>query len=447
MCLGLGICGALFWNARLGRSLPLLSLALFALNPYALRYADSIRPYGLGVLLMLITFNLLWRVAAAPGARNVALAALFSILSAHTLYQNAFLIAGMCAGGAVVCARRRQWRPLVLLAAVGGATAISLTAYLPTLARMSPIKVVHQVPLTWSMIREALFSTLQGGGGVAFLGWAVFPLAALGLAAGALIGRRKGIVPQQRDLLLYATTATVVGVGGFLLFLFVVHFMVRSWYCLLPLALVACMTDLVLAVLFQETRARLALAVVAAALAVCSALPVWKAIATRQTNLDSVAKYLETQASEHDLIVVMPWWCGPTVHRYYHGKASWTTLPALDDPGRQREDLVKEKMASVNPIAPALDAIKRTLQAGHRVWFIGGFAAPPEGKAPPYLAPAPDPRVGWHGAAYVKAWSMETGFLLQHHVSRAELVAVPANGPVSAFEDSPLVVVEGWRDN
>jgi hypothetical protein len=42
---------------------------------------------------------------------------------------------------------------------------------------------------------------------------------------------------------------------------------------------------------------------------------------------------------------------------------------------------------------------------------------------------------------------MEAGFLMQHHARKAERIAVPVNGPVSRFEDLPLVVVEGWRDD
>ena len=82
----MGVGGALYWNARLvGRSLPWVSFALFGLNAVALRFVDSVRAYGLGILLMLITFNLFWRLALQPTARRALLAALFATLSVQTL--------------------------------------------------------------------------------------------------------------------------------------------------------------------------------------------------------------------------------------------------------------------------------------------------------------------------------------------------------------------------
>ena len=49
------------------------------------------------------------------------------------------------------------------------------------------------------------------------------------------------------------------------------------------------------------------------------------------TNLDLVAQRLNLEANKDDLILMHPWFCGVTLHRYYKGGAEWLTLPPLAD--------------------------------------------------------------------------------------------------------------------
>ena len=57
--IGLGLMGAVWHNARaFGVRWPVLSLALIGLNPMLIRYGDSTRAYGLGILLILLTISL-----------------------------------------------------------------------------------------------------------------------------------------------------------------------------------------------------------------------------------------------------------------------------------------------------------------------------------------------------------------------------------------------------
>lgn len=61
-------CIALWLNAReFGHSLPLVSLALLAMSPSLIRWGGTVRGYGLGLLLILVTCALLWRFADRPG--------------------------------------------------------------------------------------------------------------------------------------------------------------------------------------------------------------------------------------------------------------------------------------------------------------------------------------------------------------------------------------------
>ena len=59
---GIAILAALWLDARLkGISVPLLSMPLFALSPLVIRFGDSIRPYGLGIVFLLAASGLIWK--------------------------------------------------------------------------------------------------------------------------------------------------------------------------------------------------------------------------------------------------------------------------------------------------------------------------------------------------------------------------------------------------
>src|SRR5437588_2646471 len=57
--IGCSIVAALWWvTLRIGRRVPLLSLAILAFNGAFLEWGDSVRAYGLGTLLILLTMGL-----------------------------------------------------------------------------------------------------------------------------------------------------------------------------------------------------------------------------------------------------------------------------------------------------------------------------------------------------------------------------------------------------
>ena len=70
--LGFGIgcllLGAVWLTARwLGLKPPVLALGLFAVNLSVIRWGDSLRAYGCGAILILLTFGLIWRQVQSPG--------------------------------------------------------------------------------------------------------------------------------------------------------------------------------------------------------------------------------------------------------------------------------------------------------------------------------------------------------------------------------------------
>src|SRR5262249_43507389 len=131
---------------------PLLSLALVGMAPWAIQAIDSIRPYGLGIVLIVLTMGFLWSVASAPlSTARVATAAALAILSVQTMYQNAFLLLAICVAGVAVAWRRSDARTAVTILAIGAAAALSLLIYVPALAvaREWNTLVQRPTPLTY----------------------------------------------------------------------------------------------------------------------------------------------------------------------------------------------------------------------------------------------------------------------------------------------------------
>ena len=122
------------------------------------------------------------------------------------------------------------------------------------------------------------------------------------------------------------------------------------------------------------------------------------------------------------------------------------TLPPLEDHRFHRYDLIKRQMMASEPIAPVLDAMGRALQSGHRVWLVGPphFLRP--GATLPHLPPAFVDAAGrWHIGPDYDLWAIQACHFLQTHAINLRLVPVPVGQRVSAYEDLPLSVFDGWR--
>src|SRR5262245_4102850 len=77
------------WTMRKGP--PLLAVTLAGLNVTIIRTGDSLRGYGLGSALAVLTLALIWRLTCRPSLATFSCAVAAAVLSVQTLYQNAFL--------------------------------------------------------------------------------------------------------------------------------------------------------------------------------------------------------------------------------------------------------------------------------------------------------------------------------------------------------------------
>jgi hypothetical protein len=447
LMVGIAILAALWLDARLkGFSIPLLSMPLFAFAPLAIRFGDSIRPYGLGIVFLLVASGFIWKVSVKPGRPQVVGAALSAVLSVQCLYQNAFLLLALCAGGIAVCWRRRQWKRSLLVAAIGAVSAFSLLPYYDTLRKAQDWAVVVQSPTTLRGIRRVFSSAMASGGD--FMVWVWLGLGALCLLAAGWCwsrGARRPLSDNRSDLVLSSTIVLLSATAAFLLFLKWASLLSQPWYYLPLMAVCAVSLDGILVALTAQTPVwffRAATAILVLALSFPYSR---QEIQVRQTNADRIASRLEESAQAEDLIVVSPWYYGVAFQRYYRGKAPWITVPPLEELRIHRYDLLKEKMKAADPIGALLTRMSETLRSGNRLWLVGEFPALPKGRSVEPRPPAPDPRSGWNSYPYVSNWAAQTDRLVRTHACRVEPVPVSTTGPVNPYENLMLQVAQGWQ--
>ncbi|HEX3131248.1 MAG TPA: hypothetical protein VH394_28185, partial [Thermoanaerobaculia bacterium] len=415
MIVGLAILAALWLNARRAGTVPLVSVALLGFHPFFLTYGDSVRGYGLGTLMILLTFGAYARLVKNPDRKSILSTAIAAVLSVHLLLHNSALLLGIGSAAAAAGVIRKQWKVTIAALGVGLLAALTLLPYMGPLTAARSWNVVVQEKIGPGTILEAVGNTL-GQPGL----WALFLLAGLGVA----IFRRENLFPL---LVIPAVIAAQYG-----LFL-VLGYSPRIWYFLPLMAVVASALDQLLAAPIRILRIAVPAAATLVALLLLPAA--YKSAQVRMTNADTAAQVLTTQAGPRDLILVNPWFVGISFGRYYQGSAPWKTLPDLPDHRMHRYDLLMERMKSEAPIADVLEAVQRTLASGGRVWVAGSLQAPPPGKEPPRLGPAPGGSPwGWQDAPYSISWTMQLGAFLRDHAVRGGEVEVPAPGPVSDFE-------------
>src|SRR6266536_14272 len=423
------------WTMRNGA--PLLAVTLAGLNVTMIRAGDSLRGYGLGSALAVLTLAVIWRLTCRPSVAAFSCAVALVVLSVHCLYQNAFLLFAACCGGFVVCAAERRWRDTLPIFAVGAAAAVSLLPYISLIARAHwyvMYKVGFRFSYGWKQLCEATGSPLP----VFTWVWIALWIAALAGTISVLFWRRDHLPDGARNLILFAGSSVVLGTAGYALFLKLSEYPTHPWpYMPLVAFSAVCLDAMFFAVWAWARPAAMILAALTISATFVFELPVVKC---RMTNVDFVAASLSGEVGPNDYVIVHPFYCGATFQRYYKAAAPWTTLPPLEDYTLQRWDLFQAKMQTKDPIAPVIDRITSTLQSGNRVWFVGDM--PVSQKPLPEILPAPNNPVAEPYAFY---WGVQVTQFLLAHSGRAAVVIDPSTNCVNPFENLPIYVVTGWK--
>jgi len=466
---GLGILGAAWASGRsFSIKWPILSLALIGLNPMLIRYGDSTRAYGLGILLILLTLRSFWRLVDSPGpptTRRIIEAALLAVLSVQCLYYNSVLLLAIAAGATAVAIQSRAWRTLCVILGIGMLAAASLLPYIPMMRRMREWTFLVSYPdggFAWLWVRacEVLGSPSRLGIWL----WPALVIVGLVIAAGVwAMGRRRpetlpGRIPTA---VLFAAVTLAVGVASYAGFLRVLNYWTQPWYYITLAAFVACLLEVLFGAWPATSKSKVALRSVRLAVALLllcvAARPAWKELPTRHTDVDLIAGRLQQLATKDDLIVVPPWQCAISLCRYYRGPAKVITLPPISEHRFHRYDLVLRQMMTADPLRSVLVRMENALRTGHRIFIVGDLPFLKPELVPPTLSPAFQDASGqWHGGyrapwqslgEYSTVWHFQAGHFLRSKATNAHNIDVPVpdNARVQDYEDLGLSVVQGWN--
>lgn len=443
-CVGMAILAAIWWNAWIfSSSPPGFSLIVFGLSGTAIRWGDSLRAYGLGIFLALLTFGLVWRVLRSPSRRNVVLAMIAGIFSVQALYQNAFVLAAILVTGALLAALQKDFRRTLLIMALGLPAALSLLPYLVVIQRANEWNVATQTPIGFARIWEVLSRALSDPSPLLLWLWGTVLVAAL---ASAIVLVTRGEKREARDRGWFFAGAIIASAVAYFIFLKLAKFPTEVWYYLLLMAVVAVAADALIVRMLRVPWTRLA---VSAAMLVFAAFlfsDLRERLQIRMTNVDLIAQQLNRDAAPGDLVLVHPWFCGATFHRYYSGPAPWLTIPPLENDGLQRLDRFKAQMQIEDPIEPVLTQAEDVLRKGGTVWLVGYFIFLNPPQPPPSLPRPGEGPEGWRGEPYMQAYGMQTTYFLQKNAARGRPVETPVEQKVNPFENLPVSVATGWRE-
>ncbi len=447
LLIGSLLVGSLWWTSRLlGKRTPLFSLALVGFNPWVVRTVGSIRPYGLGIALIVATLGCVWKAVETSKPRWFLAATLLAVASVHCMFQNAFLLLAICVAGAVAALRDGEMKTAILTLGVGFVAAVSIAIYLPSLAASQAWAPLVRQLVPMKRLWDTLTATLSFDTPANLWPWIVLAIIALCLGAYGLISKRRRRADRGRaGLAVYGATILVVGTAAYLAALKSTQLQTEPWYYVPLAVLMAPVLDAVVGLLATSERPRILRAAAVLAVSFMMAASGWSQARTRWTNIDIVAQNMSKQVTAGDTIVLNPFWLGMTFQRYYHGPAAWVTLPPIDDVSIVRYDLVKAAMARPRPIDPTLEAMARSLQSGHRIWWVGGISTGPDGETPRILPPAPLPNSGWFIGPYLYSWGRQAAHLVELHGVKAEVMEAHVGGPVSNYENVTVTIVSGWK--
>ena len=437
---GLALFAALGFAAlRLGRRPPLVGMALLAVNPEIVCWGASVRAWGLGAALSIVSLVFIHEATARPSRRRIGLAVLFAVLSVQCVFQNPVLLAALVGGAMAAALVEGQGRRALVPFGIGLAAALSLLPYFPLLLRVGEWRSLAHVPLSLDELAGRALAVFVASGPLVLAAWAAF--FALAFAGGGLRLRDRATAGSERGgLILLTLVAMLLSSVGLGLFLQRVGHPTESWYFLGWIALLAACAELAIASSLPSRARRLALVALTLLVLAAGLPPALASLAEPQTNVDAIARQLEEHAESRDLVVVSPWVFAISLARYYHGNAPLETIPPLEEHRIHRYDLVKQAMQAPDPIAPLRERVNAVLETGGRIFVVGGLSTPPPGKAPPRLPPPPLPGTGWNAEPYEAAWSAEISALLRQHATSIRDVEMPR-----ARERAYLRVFEGWR--
>ncbi len=451
--LGLSVIPAIWWACKpFGVTFPYWTLVFLGLDPNLIVFGGEVRGYGLGVIALLILFGVAGRVGFSPTIKGWGALVLSSLVAVHCSYTNCFMLAAVLTALAIGAVRHRLYRQAFVFMVIGVLAACTMLPYvlwvMPRLA-----KVVHQSPTSFVDRFHVFMDAIDWGGSIRPIAWVLVALTGIWIAVRKAFSR---IDPENLDIDIdratFLLSFAILGMLGFWAYVQGLGVSTQQWYYLPLLAIMALTADLthnMWAMRRSEYPLRTAKIAAVVGLAIACQICLTRTgplVAYRMTAVDLVANHLKDNAKEHDLVIVTPWYYGHSFNRYYHGPAEWIMLPNIDRQAFVAGYVeVHEKrlpLSTPESIKPELELIRKTLQSGGRIWWVGAFSTLLPGQAPLTLTAAPDPVYGWTEKYYNESWwqlaiseARSVGFEMK-------LVDVPRPSYVNPPENTPLYVLE-----
>lgn len=467
LLVGLAILAVLWANARRFRlPTPIATLTLLGFTSVVVTWGDSIRGFGLGVLLALLTLGFMWDVATRPNALRVGLALATALASVQDNFYNSIILFAICCGAAAVALRRRKLGRVLIIGGIGLVCAVSMAPYRVLVARSAGFRymMLHAQSLPWLMSKfaeavgyDSMNPILRNTYNDRM--WEIAIFGAVGVALWSLLGvGGKPSIPWpseelsnfadskefRKDVLRYHLIILPVGVIGYWAFLNALGYAMHPWYFLSLLALVAACVD---GLLGSAQAPVLRIFVCLAAIYYCgtTAEADWYDAGLRKTNIDLICDRLSQIENPGDFIVISPFFYGITFQRYHKGPAKFVAVPGIDFLAYCKLDLLNGPINDPDAMKPILREIGETLRSGHAVYLVGDYFKPNYDQTPPpTVGRAPNPAREWNAGPLFN-WPEEVADFVAHHAKNEREFDVPVQG-VSGYERPAVKVVTGWTD-
>jgi hypothetical protein len=360
------------------------------LNTTFFVWGRTIRGYGLSSAMIVLVFGYVGSLLLTKSRRHIITAVLVCAFAVQILLYNSVLLLAIAAAVFCILLVERRFRQFFVVLLISALALVSLLPYVPAYLRARDWNIlVRGWPTSYSLWKH--FEVALGNPGYSIPAlWYAIAVGLIGLFIFRLYKDREAKPPSRLIWFgLFTSICAIIGCDGFLC---VLSYTTSAWYYLAFSCVIAAALNLMASVLCTANWLRVARLTVAAGTLALAPFADWSAIKERQTNVDLAAETVGARAAPSDLIVVVPWQFGIPFKRYYRGSAPWMTIPNITDHRVHRYDLFKVKMLSDHPIDDLTDAIRDTLVAGSRVWFVGGFNLPRPEEGPMILPPAPASR-------------------------------------------------------
>jgi hypothetical protein len=442
---GVSLVATLWFCSRLlGRSVPLLALALLMLNPLTIQISASVRPFGLSIISSLLVLALVGRWLENP-SRKIVFATMFAaILSVQCSFQNAFVLMGILTAGSIVSLYKGDKKTTGALILAGIMAAASILPYLPVIRKAQDWSMLVKGPVPFTSLLKIFSQALGAGGTLMITIWLGLSLLALLIVIHRNRWRCKACeVTTSKTMNLYYGLVLLIMTGLYLVFLKRLKVPTQPWYYLSVMAPAALCLDMILRSTPKRNQLRILLV---GFILIATGKPTWDKIHFRQTNLDLITEKLEPLAGENDLILLTQWYYNIGFYYYYEGDTACLTIPPVPDgQGMHRYDLIKQQMISQQTYSRVRDTIADTLRTGHKIWLVGELQPPDRNRAAKIVFPLSEEQINRHSYARFIAQEHELmGAFLQNHAEKCTEFPPVTKQNVNPYENVRLLLYEGW---